>query len=118
MACRIRAISALALLCTICSGSSAWAQGGALQLDPSVRPGAPSQGADQPGGAPSETTPVPQADRPAENLAEQLSRSRGVIRPAPGVDPTLEKPPPETGSQMPVIPPPGAPSSDPTIVPK
>ena len=111
--------AATVLLGSIWCCPAAWAEGGALQLDPSTRPGAPSQGADQPGGgAPSATPPTSETKRPVENLGEQLSRSGGVIRPAPGVDPKMEKPPPDTGSQMPVIPPPGSPGGDPKIIPK
>jgi hypothetical protein len=56
---------------------------------------------------------------PAQNPSERLDRSQGVIRPPAGVDPGMQVPPPDPGSQRtPVIPPPGTPGGDPTIEPK
>jgi hypothetical protein len=49
-------------------------------------------------------------------LSEQLAKSDGVICPPPAVDPAIHAPTPDTGSNTPVIPPPG--STDPTIRPK
>jgi hypothetical protein len=51
--------------------------------------------------------------------SQQLDRSQGVIRPPGGVDPGMQVPPPDPGSQRtPVIPPPGSPGGDRAIEPK
>jgi hypothetical protein len=56
---------------------------------------------------------------PPSNPSEQLDRSQGVIRPPGGVDPGMQVPPPDPGSQRtPVIPPPGTPGGDRTVEPK
>jgi hypothetical protein len=56
---------------------------------------------------------------PRETLSDELSRSGGTIRPPPGIDPEMAKPPPDPGPQsMPVIPPPGTPGGDPSVKPK
>jgi hypothetical protein len=56
---------------------------------------------------------------PTPDPSQQLDRSRGVIRPPAGVDPQMQVPPPDPGSQRtPVIPPPGTPGGDQTIQPK
>jgi hypothetical protein len=42
-----------------------------------------------------------------ETLSEELQRTRGVIKPTPGLDPGLVQPPPDGGAATtPVIPPP------------
>jgi hypothetical protein len=46
------------------------------------------------------------------------SGSRGPIIVPPNADPDIDKPPPSTGSQMPVIPPPGTPGSGSKLQPK
>jgi hypothetical protein len=51
------------------------------------------------------------------NLSDELSRSNGVICPPAEVDPGISVIPPGRGV-MPVIPPPGTPGGDPTIIPK
>jgi hypothetical protein len=56
--------------------------------------------------------------RPGEPLSETLDRTDGVLKPPAGVDLQMHVPPPETGSNMPVIPPPGSPGGDPSIQPK
>ncbi len=61
---------------------------------------------------------VPTEPRPDESLSDQLSRSDGVPRPAGGTDPEIKKPAPNTGSQMPVVPPPGTPGGRQDIQPK
>jgi hypothetical protein len=62
------------------------------------------------GVAPGETTGSSQ-------LSDQLSQSKGVICPPAGVDPGIAAPP-LGGGRTPVIPPPGTPGGDPSIVPK
>jgi hypothetical protein len=61
----------------------------------------------------------PQAGQPAAdgNLSERLSQSKGVICPPANIDPNIREAPPG-GGRTPVIPPPGSPGGDPTIVPK
>jgi hypothetical protein len=51
------------------------------------------------------------------NLSDELSRSRGVICPPPEVDPGISAQPKGDGL-TPVIPPPGSPGGDPSIIPK
>lgn len=53
-----------------------------------------------------------------EPLVRKLNRTDGVLHPPVGVDPGLAIPPPSTGSNMPVIPPPGTPGGNSTIEPK
>jgi hypothetical protein len=60
--------------------------------------------------APGETTGSSQ-------LSDQLSQSKGVICPPAGIDPGIAAPP-VGGGRTPVIPPPGTPGGDPSIVPK
>ncbi len=50
-------------------------------------------------------------------LSDQLAQSKGVICPPAGVDPGIAAPP-VGGGRTPVIPPPGSPGGDPSIVPK
>jgi hypothetical protein len=50
-------------------------------------------------------------------LSDQLSRSKGIICPPAGVDPGIAAPL-VGGGVTPVIPPPGTPGGDPSIVPK
>jgi len=51
------------------------------------------------------------------NLSDELSRSKGVICPPPGIDPGISAPL-VGGGVTPVIPPPGTPGGDPSIIPK
>jgi hypothetical protein len=50
-------------------------------------------------------------------LSDQLSQSKGIICPPAGVDPGIAAPP-VGGGRTPVIPPPGTPGGDPSLVPK
>jgi hypothetical protein len=50
-------------------------------------------------------------------LSDQLAQSKGVICPPAGIDPGIAAPP-VGGGRTPVIPPPGTPGGDPTIIPK
>ena len=52
-----------------------------------------------------------------KSLSDQLAASKGVICPPAGVDPQMQKAPPEGGA-MKVIPPPGSPGGNPSIQPK
>ena len=60
--------------------------------------------------APGETTGSPP-------LSDQLSQSNGIICPPAGVDPGIAAPP-VGGGRTPVIPPPGTPGGDRSLVPK
>jgi hypothetical protein len=51
------------------------------------------------------------------DLGDQLARSKGIICPPAGVDPGIAAPP-VGGGRTPVIPPPGTPGGDPTIIPR
>jgi hypothetical protein len=61
--------------------------------------------------------PAPGETTGSANLSDELSRSRGVICPPAEVDPSIAVPP-TGGGVMPVIPPPGTPGGDPSIIPK
>jgi hypothetical protein len=78
-------------------------------------PPLPSPSADcqsRTGGLPAVT---PGETASSANLSDQLSRSSGVICPPAGIDPGIAAP--STGRRvMPVIPPPGAPGGDPSII--
>ena len=50
------------------------------------------------------------APRSDEPLSERLARTDSVICPPLGLDPHIRAPAPETGSDMPVIPPPASPA--------
>jgi hypothetical protein len=64
------------------------------------------------------TAPVtPGETTGSANLSDALSRSKGVICPPVGIDPGISAPP-VGGGVTPVIPPPGTPGGDPSIVPK
>ena len=73
-----------------------------------------------------EMTPqtVPEDTRPGrsgssqEPLGKKLNRTDGVLHPPQGVDPGVAIPPPSTGSNMPVIQPPGTPGGNTAIEPK
>ena len=73
-----------------------------------------------------ETPPqtIPEDTRPGrsgsseEPLGKKLHRTDGVLHPPRGVDPGVAIPPPSTGSNMPVIPPPGTPGGNTAIEPK
>lgn len=67
----------------------------------------------------SPSTP-PERIAPAEggSLSQDLSRDRGTVKP-PSVDPGMTVAPPRNGSgTMPVIPPPGSPGGNQSVVPK
>ncbi len=62
--------------------------------------------------------PVPGIDS-EESLSEQLDENEGVITPPPVGDAEIHVPAPDpTPNTTPVIPPPGTPGGDPTVVPK
>ena len=52
-------------------------------------------------------------------LSDKLDRSNGVIAPPSNIDPAIRQPtPPDNGSLMPVIPPPGTPGGRTDVKPK
>ena len=67
---------------------------------------------------PDVTNPPLPSNVTTRTLSEQLSESKGVICPPAGVDPLLAAKPPVTNDRTPVIPPPGSPGGDPSVVPK
>jgi hypothetical protein len=83
----------------------------------------PSDRRDCPPGVGTAAPPTPRTNETtgsttgSRSLSEQLSESKGVICPPAGVDPGITVPP-IGGGRMPVIPPPGTPGGDPSIVPK
>jgi hypothetical protein len=84
------------------------------QPHPSVAP----QGASQP--PPEQIAPGAgvQGTPGTANLTERLARQGGTLQP-PIVDPGISAPlPPTTSGTMPVIPPPGTPGGNQTVVPK
>src|ERR1700729_326015 len=85
---------------------------------------AQSQVSSPPAGAPLQTPECQRGAGPAAGettgsatLSDQLSQSKGIICPPAGVDPGIAAPP-VGGGRTPVIPPPGTPGGDPSIVPK
>lgn len=55
---------------------------------------------------------------PKEEKKEDSKHENGVIQPPSGIDPNMEAKPPESGSKMPVIPPPGSPGGKESVKPK
>jgi hypothetical protein len=68
---------------------------------------------------PNATQPPPEKIAPPDpDLSSRLSRSKGTIAP-PNVDPGMSVSPPARGAgTTPVIPPPGSPGGNPSVVPK
>lgn len=68
---------------------------------------------------PNAPSPPPEKIAPAdENMSDRLSRQKGTITP-PNVDPGMTvSPPAQSRAAMPVIPPPGSPGGNPSVVPK
>jgi hypothetical protein len=62
-------------------------------------------------------SPTPGETTGSVTLSDQLSRSKGIICPPAGVDPGIAVPP-VGGGVTPVIPPPGTPGGDLSIIPK
>ncbi len=103
----------LAATCLIEAGPISFALGQAApQRDP-LQPPATAQPHDTP--LPGN---VPTQPHPDESLSDQLSRSSGVLHPPAGTDPGIKEPAPSTGSQIQVLPPPGAPGGRSDIQPK
>jgi hypothetical protein len=91
----------------VATASFAFAQ--SQDLAPPVR--APFEAPEcQRGASPGETTG-------SAALSDQLSQSKGIICPPAGVDPGIAAPL-TGGGRTPVIPPPGTPGGDPSIMPK
>jgi hypothetical protein len=74
----------------------------------------PTQSTAQGSIAPKDTT----TGQSQEPLGDKLAKSDGILCPPAGVDPAMHAPTPETGSNTPVIPPPGSPGGNPNIRPK
>ena len=68
---------------------------------------------------PNAASPPPEKIAPANrDLSSRLSRNKGTIDP-PNVDPGMTvKPPARSGATTPVIPPPGSPGGNSSVVPK
>jgi hypothetical protein len=80
---------------------------------PTPRAGAPLEAPECQRGA----LPTPGETTGTATLSDQLSQSKGIICPPAGVDPGIAALP-VGGGRTPVIPPPGTPGGDPSIVPK
>lgn len=65
----------------------------------------------------SATVPDTDVSKKAGSLSEKLNSTNGVIHPEGSVDPSMQKPAPETGT-MPVIPAPGSPGGPTGVQPK
>ncbi len=113
----------LFLLCVLLAASEvASAQAPPAPTTPPARTAPPA--ADR-GCAPTQATPqgsiTPKGTttgQSQEPLGDKLARSDGILCPPAGVDPAMHAPTPESGSNTPVIPPPGSPGGDPTVRPK
>jgi hypothetical protein len=67
---------------------------------------------------PTAASPPPEKIAPADgNLSNRLSQQKGTITP-PNVDPGMRVAPQKDSSTMPVIPPPGSPGGNKSVVPK
>jgi hypothetical protein len=68
---------------------------------------------------PNAAAPPPEKIAPADrDMSNRLSRQQGTINP-PNVDPGMNvNPPAHSGGTTPVIPPPGSPGGNPSVVPK
>jgi hypothetical protein len=67
---------------------------------------------------PSAAAPPEKIAPPSRDLSNRLSQQRGTIDP-PNVDPNMTvHPPAQSGGTTPVIPPPGSPGGNPSVVPK
>jgi hypothetical protein len=67
---------------------------------------------------PSAASPPPEKVAPAApDMSGRLSQQKGTINP-PNVDPGMTVSPPARGGTTPVIPPPGSPGGNPSVIPK
>ncbi|MGD0105230.1 MAG: hypothetical protein ABSC06_14480 [Rhodopila sp.] len=68
---------------------------------------------------PSASSPPPERIAPSDgNLSHRLAQQKGTITP-PNVDPGMTvNPPPNSGATTPVIPPPGSPGGNRSVIPK
>ncbi len=68
---------------------------------------------------PNAASPPPEKIAPADrDMSRRLSQQKGAIDP-PNVDPGMTvNPPARNGAKTPVIPPPGSPGGNPSVVPK
>jgi hypothetical protein len=103
-----RATMSMAALVLLGTALNAIAAGGEDLAPPTLPPG---QG--QP-----VNPAVPSNPDQGGTLGDRLSRSRGVIVPPPVKDQNVVAPPNADKAKMPVIPPPGTPGGDQTVVPK
>ena len=89
----------------------------ALAQNPQV---APPQNPTPQVAPPSATSPPPEQIAPKSgNLSDSLSRQRGTIAPPRNVDPNMAVAPKTSGTaSTPVIPPPGSPGGNQSVVPK
>jgi len=95
-----------------------------LAVSAQVPPAPKSPGPPEVVEPPSES-PAPPSDpstggaQPKEPLTKELHEGEGVLEPPRGIDPEIEKPPPENfEGRTPVIPPPGEPGSQQDMQPK
>jgi hypothetical protein len=115
------------LICVLAWSALAVSESARAQTPPDVAPPpsassgcaptqtAPDQGSISSGNGSAQSNGTAQGREP---LSDKLAQSGGVLCPPTGVDPEIRAPTPQTGSDMPVIPPPGSPGGDPTIRPK
>jgi len=101
----------LLLTALILAAAPAWAQNpqATSPANPTV-PIAPPNSASPP---PEKIAP------PSGNLSDRLSQQKGMITPPANVDPGMTVTPPRSGSvTTPVIPPPGSPGGNRSVIPK
>lgn len=90
------------------------------QTPPKPLPPAPPEVMEPPTEHPSPPSdPSTGGAQPKEPLTKELKEGEGVLEPPRGVDPGIEKKPPEDfEGKTPVIPPPGEPGGQPDVQPK
>jgi len=88
---------------------------GGQQTIPEIQPGHPAKGNAAPEAPKKEPAPSPQTAFPSP---QPEGKEKGVIRPPPVGDTGVKTPPRSSNAPMPVIPPPGSPGGNQSVVPK
>lgn len=94
--------------------------GVSAQVSPAPKSPAPPEIMEPPAESPAPPSdPSTGGAQPKEPLTKELHEGEGVLEPPRGIDPEIEKPPPEDfQGKTPVIPPPGEPGGQQDVQPK
>lgn len=90
------------------------------QVPPAPKQPAPPEVMEPPSESPAPPSdPSTGGEKPKEPLTKDLHEGEGVLEPPRGIDPEIEKPPPEDfQGKTPIIPPPGEPGGSQDVQPK